>query len=46
MKEILEFMWQNKKWWLIPPVLIFLVFGILIIFAQVSPIGSFIYMMF
>lgn len=46
MKEILDFMWQNKKWWLIPPVLIFLAFGALIIFSQVSPIGAFVYMLF
>lgn len=46
MKEILSFMWQNKKWWLIPPILIFLIFGALIIFSQVSPIGAFVYMLF
>lgn len=46
MKEILDFLMQNKKWWLIPPVVIFLIFGALIIFAQVSPVGAFVYMLF
>lgn len=46
MKEILEYLWKNKKWWLIPPVIIFLIFGIMIVFAQVSPVGVFVYMLF
>jgi len=46
MKEMLDFLWQNKKWWLIPPVFIFLVFGVLVLFAQSSPVGAFVYMLF
>lgn len=46
MREIIEFLLQNKKWWMIPPIIIFLIFGALIIFAQVSPVGVFIYMLF
>jgi hypothetical protein len=46
MKEIISFLLQNKKWWLIPPVIIFLIFGMLIVIAQVSPIGAFVYMLF
>lgn len=46
MREILDFLLENKKWWLIPPVIIFLIFGALIIFAQVSPVGAFVYMLF
>jgi hypothetical protein len=46
MREILDFLMQNKKWWLVPPVIVFLIFGAFIIFAQVSPVGAFIYMLF
>ena len=46
MKEILEFIWKNKKWWLLPPVIIFILFGFLIVFAEVSPISPFVYMLF
>lgn len=46
MKEVLEFILKNKKWWLIPPIIIFFIFGLLIIFSEVSPVGSFVYMLF
>lgn len=45
-KELLEFVWKNKKWWLIPPVLVLIGFGILVAFSSVSPVGSFVYMLF
>jgi len=45
-KEIFEFLWSNKKWWLIPPIIIFILFGLLIVFSSTSPIGPFIYALF
>jgi hypothetical protein len=45
-KDILSFIWQNKKWWLIPPIIIFLLFGLLVAFSTTSPINPFIYMLF
>lgn len=44
--EFLEFLWTEKIWWMIPMVLVLLVFGLLIVFAQSSPIAPFIYTMF
>jgi hypothetical protein len=45
-KELLEFLWKRKMWWLIPMVVVLLVFGLLLIFASVSGVGPFIYTLF
>jgi len=45
-KELFSFLWQNKLWWMIPFVLVFLVLGLLIIFAQSSAVVPFIYTLF
>lgn len=45
-KDLLKYLIQNKKWWLIPPIIILFIFGVMIIFAQTSPISSFVYMLF
>jgi drug/metabolite transporter superfamily protein YnfA len=44
--EFLSFLWKEKIWWMIPMVLVLLVFGLLIVFAQSSPIAPFIYTLF
>jgi len=46
MGELLAFLWQCKLWWLIPMVLVLLLFGLLLIFAQTSSIAPFIYTLF
>jgi hypothetical protein len=46
MGELLQFFWQNKRWWLLPMVLFLLIFSVLIVFAQSSAIASFIYSLF
>lgn len=45
-KELAQFIWENKKWWMIPPVIIFLLFGALLAVSTTSPISPFIYMLF
>ncbi|MFV1917612.1 MAG: DUF5989 family protein [Patescibacteria group bacterium] len=45
-KELLQFLWQEKKWWLIPPVIVFIIFGLLIVFSTASPVSPFIYALF
>lgn len=45
-KELLEYLLQNKKWWLIPPMIVFIIFGFLIVFSTASPINPFVYMLF
>ena len=46
MGELLSFFWQHKWWWLTPMILVLLIFGILIFFAQSSAIAPFIYTLF
>ena len=44
--ELLAFFWQNKQWWLLPMIVVLLVFGVVMIFAQSSAIAPFIYTLF
>lgn len=46
MGELLAFLWERKLWWLTPMVLVLLLFGALMIFAQSSAIAPFIYTLF
>jgi hypothetical protein len=46
LQEILSFLRNRKKFWLIPIVLILLIFGSLLILAQGSAIAPFIYTLF
>jgi hypothetical protein len=45
-KELLGFLWQRKLWWLIPMMIVLMLFGLLLIFASASGIGPFIYTLF
>jgi len=44
--ELLSFLWERKLWWLIPMVLVLLAFGGLLVTAQSSALGPFIYTLF
>jgi hypothetical protein len=44
--ELLGFLWSNRKWWLIPMVIMLLVFGLLLVFASATAVGPFIYTLF
>ena len=44
--ELLTFLWQRKMWWIIPMVFVLLVFGGLMVTAQSSALGPFIYTLF
>ena len=44
--ELMGFLWQRKMWWLIPMVFVLLVFGGLMVTAQSSALGPFIYTLF
>lgn len=46
MRELFGFFWTNKRWWLVPMLIILFVVGILIILAQSSAIAPFIYPLF
>ena len=45
-KELFVYMRVRKKWWLVPVLVVLLVFGGLLILAQGSAIGPFIYTIF
>lgn len=44
--ELLIFLWVYKRWWIIPMVLTLLLISGLLLFAQSSSIGPFIYSLF
>jgi Family of unknown function (DUF5989) len=44
--ELMSFLWQRKLWWLIPMVFVLLLFGGLMVTAQSSALGPFIYTLF
>ena len=44
--ELLRFLWQRKLWWMIPMIVVLLLFVVLLVFAQGSAIGPFIYTLF
>ena len=46
LKELFEFMINNKKWWLMPIVLILVMFGTIIVLAEGSALAPFIYAIF
>lgn len=41
--ELFQFIYRQKRWWLIPLVAIILLTGLLIIFAQISGVSRFVY---
>ncbi len=44
--ELLKFLWQAKLWFLIPFVVVLLLFGLLLIFAQATGVAPFVYTLF
>ncbi|MBT3940943.1 hypothetical protein HOD83_02445 [Candidatus Woesearchaeota archaeon] len=44
--EMWDFLKVRKKWWLLPVIVMILLVGILIIFAQSSALSPFIYALF
>ncbi|MFH0876642.1 MAG: DUF5989 family protein [Candidatus Omnitrophota bacterium] len=45
-KELLDFCWQNRLWWMIPIVLGFLLLGLLVLFTQSAALTPMIYVLF
>jgi hypothetical protein len=45
-RELLQFMWQRKLWWLMPMIIVLLLFAFLMIFAQGTAVAPFIYTLF
>ena len=45
-KELWQFLGEEKKYWLLPVVIVFALFGLVIVFAQTSVVAPFIYSLF
>jgi uncharacterized membrane protein len=45
-RELLRFFWERKLWWIMPMLILLLMFGFVMIFAQSSAIAPFIYTLF
>ena len=46
LSELWQFLRQEKKYWLVPIVVVFVLFGLLIVFSQSSAFAPFIYTLF
>lgn len=46
MNELWHYMRERKKWWLLPVIIVMVVLGALLIFAQGSALAPFIYTIF
>jgi hypothetical protein len=45
-KEFLLFLRQEKKWWLLPLIVILLALGLLLVFSTTSPLAPLLYPLF
>jgi hypothetical protein len=45
-RELLKFFGKNKIWWLMPMIVILLLFGVLIVVAESTALGPLIYSLF
>ena len=46
MTELLQFLWAQRLWWLIPMAVVLLALGILMIVTQSSAVAPFLYPLF
>ena len=44
--DLWQFMKENKKWWLLPLIVMLVLVGLLIVFAQSSSLSPFVYALF
>lgn len=44
--ELLAYLMKNKRWWMLPMIAVLLLVAVLLILAQSSAIGPFIYSLF
>jgi hypothetical protein len=46
LRELVTFLRQEKKYWLAPIVIVLILFGLLLVFAETSAVAPFIYTLF
>ena len=44
--ELLVFLWRRRLWWMIPMIVVLVLFGLLLLFTQSSAVAPFIYSLF
>ncbi|MBI4024588.1 MAG: hypothetical protein HY360_06375 [Verrucomicrobia bacterium] len=44
--ELLAFLWEQKLWWMIPMVLVLVLFGLLLVFGTQTGMAPFVYTLF
>ncbi len=44
--ELIAFLWAQKLWWIVPMVIILVLFAFLLIFAQGTGLAPFVYTLF
>ena len=44
--ELLKFLWQRKLWWIIPMIVMLILFTLILVAAQGSALAPFIYTLF
>ncbi len=44
--ELLAFLWSQKLWWMIPMILVLVIFALILLFGQSAGIAPFLYPMF
>ena len=44
--DLLRFLWRRKLWWMIPMIIMLILFAVLLVFAQGSAVAPFIYTLF
>ncbi len=45
-KELLEFLWKEKLWWMVPMIAVLVLLGAVLFLAQGSALAPFIYTLF
>ena len=44
--ELIAFLWSQKLWWIIPMVIVLVIFAFVLIFAQGTGLAPFVYTLF
>lgn len=44
--DLLSFLWRKKLWWLLPIVIVLIIVGLLVLFAQGTTVAPFVYTIF
>lgn len=45
-KEFFLYLWHRKRWWMIPPLIILVLVGVLIALSATTPMSPFVYTLF